>query len=168
MPINLSLEPIPQREESTLKYLVNNFNRIRDAFGKAWDSKLNWLNSAKAFGGTVWSPIVQQGVIVAYNAGASIIEYTIIGELVIGNFNIAITGAGTAGQPILISLPATPSFAGNTAIGGGWVTQGGVNTQGQIGINGTNIFYTAAGGFYSPAALAAGNALTGSFHYRAL
>lgn len=173
MPINISLEPVPQQPESTLRYLVNNFNRIRDAFAKIWDSTLNWSDSAKSFGGVPnWSPLIQQGAVVAYNAGSSIIEYTMIGDTVLGYFSLIVTGAGTAGSPILISCPVTPKH-NTVSVGDGWhFGPGGLNAipGGPLAINSTSFSWVVTTGFYSPGGgnqLAAGHSLNGHFMYQA-
>jgi hypothetical protein len=169
VPISVSLEPTPQREESTLKYLVNNFNRIRDAFKRAWDSSLNWSESAKAFGGTaVWSPLVQQGSLVAY-AGTSLAEYTIIGETVLGHFSLNITGSGTAGSIVQISTPTAVSTTGRyMPVGGGWVFYGTNIPMHLISQAGSNNFsYVVPAGEYPPSpGLVVGVSLQGFFMYR--
>ena len=172
MPINVSLEPTPQREESTLKYLVNNFNRLRDAFKKVWDSSLSWSESAKSFGyPAVWSPLIQQGAIVAYSAGASLAEYTVIGETVLGHFSINITGSGTAGSIVQISTPTAVSTTGikYMPVGSGWVFYGGANVPmnliTQVGSN--NFSYVVPAGEYSPnPAISVGVSLQGEFMYK--
>lgn len=66
---------------------------------------------------TSWSPtLTQSGTVTATNTYS---RYIRIGRLIIGWFQLAVTGAGTAGNPVTVNVPV--AAVGTTFVGGGEV-----------------------------------------------
>lgn len=90
-----------------------------------------------------------------------------IGRLVIWSFLLAVTGSGTGGNDVTLSLPYTAAQAGNMTVGAATLYNGATNVQGEWAINTTTtIAMYQTGGFYNTA-LASGNAITGTVVYEA-
>lgn len=68
---------------------------------------------------TAWTPVISQPGAITWNAGTSRARYIQVGKTVHAHCALAITGAGTAGQEITLSLPVTAAAA--DAGGGTWL-----------------------------------------------
>lgn len=90
-----------------------------------------------------------------------------LGRTVIWSFLLNITGSGTGGSTVTLSLPYTAAQAGNMTVGAATLYNGATNVQGEWAINATTtIAMYQSGGFYT-VALASGNAITGTIVYEA-
>ena len=58
---------------------------------------------------TAWTPTVSQPTTVAATVNAA--TYTQLGKLVIASFSVSITGTGTGGNAVVVSLPVTAARA---------------------------------------------------------
>ena len=68
------------------------------------------LDDCVGFSGwTAWTPEVSQPTTVAATVDAA--TYTQIGKLVVANFRLSITGTGTGGNAVVVSLPVTAARA---------------------------------------------------------
>jgi hypothetical protein len=129
---------------------------------------------------TDWTPAITQSV--AVSATVARARYTRIGRLVIGDALLNVTGAGTAGAAVQVTLPFnTASGSTNTTMGQGFITDasagqtfhGGVDlavaSPGAIRLRNTfqngAINYLGASGF--TAALASTDVVTFQFMYEA-
>ena len=67
---------------------------------------------------TAYTPTISQGATnnIAKTGGAA---YTRVGRLVTVKMDLTLTGAGTAAQPVRVSLPITPSAANALPVGAG-------------------------------------------------
>lgn len=163
------------KTEGMMAYLID-VNTVTVYNGSAW-STVGPVHGALL----TWTPVVVQSAtptLTVQNA-----SYVRIGRMIVGNFQIALTSSGTAGNAITLTLPVTAA-ANQTAIGSGYL----VDTS-------TGFFYSAvlvpadttktwfldtainagastavtmgSGASTFNAALATGDSLVGSFHYMA-
>jgi hypothetical protein len=64
---------------------------------------------------TSWTPTVTQGVSVTVTNTRS--RYTRVGRLIVASWELAVTGAGTPGSGVTVSLPVTAATANYVAAG---------------------------------------------------
>lgn len=118
-----------------------------------------------------WTPTVtQSGSVTATVTRAE--HLTIAGLVVVCFFDLAITGAGTGGNVITISLPSTMNAA-NGGFGSGWIADASnttyevswiaTSTTAIAGLHSANTNYVGATPNF---ALASGDSLRGGFIYR--
>lgn len=128
-----------------------------------------------------WTPaVVQSGAVTTTNVGST---YSRLGRLVFADFILTVTGAGTASNLILVTLPVAPAFTGSALlpIGVGRVfdTSGNLNYPATMEMaSATTMAFRTTDlivnegrfGLYSGVftqALAAGDTLNGTIQYQA-
>jgi hypothetical protein len=101
----------------------------------ATDYDTQWVTPSSIGAWTNYTPQVDQGVV---NMTKSIVyaRYVQIGKTVMGAIALVMTSAGTAGQPMSITLPVATAYV-NVAVGSGFVVKTGTKVY-----NGTWNYWT--------------------------
>lgn len=159
-------------------------------------SHLNDVNSLGVYSGSVWStlgpvhgaltsvtPVVTQGATPTFTNTLS--DYTRFGRLIVGQCRVAITGAGTASNAIVVS--GFPACASNVdVIGAGYIVDASAvlsysvrasmqtatniqfhSTHGSTSAGALSTVLMGVGGAAMTAALASGDAISFNFAYEA-
>jgi hypothetical protein len=117
--------------------------------------------------GTTHTPTLSQGASSNISKTTTYSKVWKIGRLVIWQFLISATAAGTGGSAVKLSLPYTAAQAGNMDTGGAYIYNGATNVQCEPVLDTTTtLSFVITGGYYTTA-IASGNVLTGTVIYAA-
>ena len=141
------------------------------------ESDINTYLTHEGGAWTTWTPTVQQGVGVAVTVGHAVAYRS--GRLIIASFRLSVTGSGTAGQGVGVSLPENAArTAGPVGTGGVFDSSANLVYAGIAELNAVNnqLVFTASGVGVSPsplgaagftAGLASGDVISGLLVYEA-
>ena len=141
------------------------------------ESDINTYLTHEGGAWTTWTPTVQQGVGVTVTVNHAVAYRS--GRLIIASFRLTVTGSGTAGQGVGVSLPENAArTSGNVGYGGIFDTSATLSYTGIADLNSVNnqIVYSPTGLGVAPsvlgsahftAGLASGDIVTGNLIYEA-
>ena len=154
MPIRFTPDLIPRYDETFLRYVNENFQRLKSLLGTAGPEHISgtapadpyigqtWVDTTtkayRLWNGTLWkyihsyekldfSPTIQQPGLLTRTI--SYANYQRGGDYVEGEILLVVTGTGTANNIINISLPVTPAAVAGQAAGYGYLYDASANVR---------------------------------------
>lgn len=171
MPINFTPDLIPRFDETFLRYVNENFQRLKNALSVGTSTHVGAQAPSPAFAGdfwintnikaveiydgagwhvlggydehTLWTPTLVQGVTITKTTNYATYIYK-AGGWVEGKVLLTPTSNGTAGQIISGTVPVTAASSDGTVIGDGYIYNGTRIPMYSILVSGTFHFIDAA------------------------